>query len=641
MQVGPRVAASARRVVAVATAVVVAGMVAAPLPAVGRESAGQPTPHLVEFELPSSKGAPNDVVAGADGTVWVSVFNDKQIVHVNRDGTVRSVVPLSGGPTSLASDWAGGVWATEFASNAIVHVDDSGLATEYPVPTPAAMPANIVEFRGYVYFTESNTQKLGRFHLATKTMVEYPLVGSVTPWDLRGDLATGSLYITDTGTGTVWKRSMDGADQGSFAAASGVSSFGHTVGFGDPVTHGYSDGQIDELDPAAGTRSTVVSGRTEIAGVVAGGGSPAEVWFVDRGTDSFVVVDDTGATQEFPLPGTGRGLSGLTMTDGRYLWSAERSTGKLARIDVVAAIVTDRLGGATRYETAVQVSTDAYPTGAAMAFVTSGETFADALSAGPVAGLNHAPLLLTPRAGLAPVVRDELVRLGPSRVIVVGGPVAVSEGAFDAIRAALPDASVERIGGADRYAVSSALIASSLVPRGSEKIYLATGRDFPDALSAAPRAVNDKTAVLLVDGKSDRLNAAQSAAIATQLTTKDGRPKIVGGPQAVSPELEASVRASYSTVQRFGGQDRFEVSTAINMGWTAGPPYIASGAGFADALTGGAVAGAQGRSIILSRQECLPPAALAMMITTQTRRATLLGGEAALAPAVKALTVCP
>ena len=61
-----------------------------------------PGPHLVEFDLPNPKGAPNDVVAGADGSVWVSVFNDKQILRIAHDGTVLAKAQLTGGPTSLA-----------------------------------------------------------------------------------------------------------------------------------------------------------------------------------------------------------------------------------------------------------------------------------------------------------------------------------------------------------------------------------------------------------------------------------------------------------------------------------------------------------------------------------------------------------
>lgn len=83
-----------------------------------------------------------------------------------------------------------------------------------------------------------------------------------------------------------------------------------------------------------------------------------------------------------------------------------------------------RIAGETRYGTAVQVSQQAYPDGAATVYLATGEVFADALSGAMLAG--DAPLLLVPSCGDLPdVVAAEIARLGPSEVIALGGVNAV------------------------------------------------------------------------------------------------------------------------------------------------------------------------------------------------------------------------
>ncbi|GLK16264.1 cell wall-binding repeat-containing protein [Herbiconiux flava] len=599
-----------------------------------------PGPHLVEFALPNPHGAPNDVVAGPDGSVWVSVFNDKQILRVSHDGAVLATAQLTGGPTSLTTDDAGGVWATEYASNAIAHVDASAAVTEHSIPTPNSFPANIDVFKGYVYFTESNTQKLGRYNPANGALDEYPILGSVTPWDVRGDQNTGSLYITDTGSGTVWKRYLNGEDQGTFAPAAGTDLFGDLTDFEDTVSTGYTSHEISTVNATDAFAKVLEVNRREITGVTEIRTRSFQLWFADAGDNVFGTRID-GSQLEFAMPTANVGLSGIAATGDRYLWSAEKVTGKLARLDVAATIPPDRLSGTDRYATAAAIAKGAYPAGASIAFVTSGETFADALSAGPIAAHNEAPVLLSTKGVLSSAARAELLRLNPGRVVLIGGPAALSDGVLASIQEALPRAAVQRIGGSDRFAVSRALLNSDLAPRGSEKVFISTGRDFPDALSAAPVAAHAGSVVLLVDGKSTALSGDEMRAIATQLSPMYGVPQIVGGPNAVSTAIENQLRSTYKLTYRYNGSDRFEVSSALNKGWVSGQPaYVASGISFPDALAGGAVAGAQHRPIYLSQKSCIPAAAVDAFVINRAPSVTVLGGLVALSAEVERLTSC-
>ena len=106
----------------------------------------------------------------------------------------------------------------------------------------------------------------------------------------------------------------------------------------------------------------------------------------------------------------------------------------------------DRLSGVDRIAGAVKVSQEAYPETAGTAYVVSGYNFADALSAAPAAVKEHAPLLLTAQDALPTAVSDELKRLKPSKIVVVGGPNSVSDAVYAALTGLTGD-SIVRIQG--------------------------------------------------------------------------------------------------------------------------------------------------------------------------------------------------
>lgn len=81
-----------------------------------------------------------------------------------------------------------------------------------------------------------------------------------------------------------------------------------------------------------------------------------------------------------------------------------------------------RIQGADRYETAVQVSRVHYPNGADTVYIANGDSMVDALSAGPSI---NGPILLVGRS-LPHSTQQELRRLQPSNIVILGGTAAVS-----------------------------------------------------------------------------------------------------------------------------------------------------------------------------------------------------------------------
>jgi len=95
-----------------------------------------------------------------------------------------------------------------------------------------------------------------------------------------------------------------------------------------------------------------------------------------------------------------------------------------------------RLFGQTLYDTSAAISRASFEPGAPVVFIATGTRFPDALTGAPVAGKLGAPLLLTDPSTLPPVIATELARLKPGRIVILGGPGAVSVATASAIRTA-------------------------------------------------------------------------------------------------------------------------------------------------------------------------------------------------------------
>ncbi|TFV83808.1 cell wall-binding repeat-containing protein [Microbacterium sp. dk485] len=162
-----------------------------------------------------------------------------------------------------------------------------------------------------------------------------------------------------------------------------------------------------------------------------------------------------------------------------------------------SALTVDRIAGADRYETARLIAAEFGSTSAA--YIATGHDFADALGAAAVAGRTGAPVVLVRGNGAsldAATVRT-LSALGARDAVVVGGEGAVSAGiAADLSGHGL---AVTRYGGSNRFATNAALNNASF-GAGTGSIVLATGQDFPDALTGAVLAAERGVPIFVTYG---------------------------------------------------------------------------------------------------------------------------------------------
>lgn len=209
------------------------------------------------------------------------------------------------------------------------------------------------------------------------------------------------------------------------------------------------------------------------------------------------------------------------------------------------------------------------------------------------------------------------------------------------VRDALPaGTTVERIGGATRYETSELIVRDAFGESGAEEIFVATGRDFPDALAAGPAGAYGGVPVLLIDGR--KAVDSKTTQVLRDLSVE--WVSLVGGEQAISRTAESSLDRvdGVASVDRYAGADRYDTAATINDVSFFYPDValLANGTAFPDALAGGPLAAAFEAPLYLSTSTCLPLATADSIFNQQISGVLLLGGEVALSKSVATLEVC-
>jgi putative cell wall-binding protein len=287
----------------------------------------------------------------------------------------------------------------------------------------------------------------------------------------------------------------------------------------------------------------------------------------------------------------------------------------------------NRVSGDTRVETAAEISRAHFEPGVDVAFVTRHDAFPDALAGGPVAALAGAPILLTRTSSLPPATAQELRRLRPRRIVVLGGESVVS-GEVAALLGGLAPDGVRRQAGGDRFATAAAVATAGFGP-GVPVAYVATGLDFPDALAGGVAAAREGGPILLVsstDVPSPTLDALR--------TLRPERVVLLGGEAAIPGAVRERIAAvTGAQVERVWGPDRVATAAAISrraFPGGAGEVFVATGLDFPDSLAAVPPAHLRDAPLLLVTQR-VTAALRAEIVRLAPSRINVLGGENAVA----------
>ena len=199
---------------------------------------------------------------------------------------------------------------------------------------------------------------------------------------------------------------------------------------------------------------------------------------------------------------------------------------------------------------------------------------------------------------------------------------------FFATEALALQVNVQRVAGDTRYDTMAELISNVGGWNASDKVILASGANYPDALSASALAGVHDAPIILTDPTGLSSKAAD--------TIKQLRPStiyVVGGPSAVSDAvLQAATNICGSTTIRLYGSTRYETSLEIlrQCNFSSDTVIVATGANYADSLSISPFAYVTKSPIVL----CDPYGGLTQEAIEAIRaggfsRAILVGGNAA------------
>jgi putative cell wall-binding protein len=192
----------------------------------------------------------------------------------------------------------------------------------------------------------------------------------------------------------------------------------------------YTAGPVDRLaGPDRYATAAAISAGTFASGVAAAFIATGAA-FPDGLSGSAAAAHFNGPvllTQSGLLPGSTR--TELTRLAPQRIFvlggSGVVSDAVLTELDAYTAGPVTRLGGADRYATAAAASAATWAQ-SDVVYLATGANFPDGLAGGAAAGSLDVPLLLVRSTDVPSVVGQEIIRLHPTRIVILGGTGAVS-----------------------------------------------------------------------------------------------------------------------------------------------------------------------------------------------------------------------
>lgn len=260
----------------------------------------------------------------------------------------------------------------------------------------------------------------------------------------------------------------------------------------------------------------------------------------------------------------------------------------------------------------------------------------DVGAAAPLAGRLDAAVLYASKDELGQPTIDALEELDPERVLLMGGPAALTPAVQSQVRGVLSGATVERFSGDDRIdTAAKAALSEPAVPAG-RTVVIANGWSPPDVGAAAPLAASLEGSVLFANENS--LGAPTVAALGRLAPS---RVVIVGGLAALGTDIHSQIKAIVpaAVIERLSGTDRIDTAalgTDLAGVAVGGPVVLANGWSAPDVGIAAPLAAALDGSVLLTERSGLGERTTQALEDFGPSQIILIGGSDRLAEAIDA-----
>lgn len=263
----------------------------------------------------------------------------------------------------------------------------------------------------------------------------------------------------------------------------------------------------------------------------------------------------------------------------------------------------NRIYGANRYETSINIANNFSSETVQNVIVASGNNFPDALAGSVLSKQLNAPILLVNQSlngsqDSINYIKNHLDKNGI--VYVLGGPASVSNEYIDYVKS-LGFSNVKRLGGKNRFDTNRVIVESMNVEKGNP-VVIVNGNNFPDALSVSSIASLKGYPIMLsnasslseeIKGKVSKIEPSTVYLIGGQGSLNNN---IIDEVKSLVPNIEDK------NIVRIWGQNRYETSLNISKYFKLDTDtvVIANGENFPDALSGSALAAKLQAPILLT-----------------------------------------
>ena len=256
-----------------------------------------------------------------------------------------------------------------------------------------------------------------------------------------------------------------------------------------------------------------------------------------------------------------------------------------------------RIAGDTRVDTSIELAKSEFTGKVNSIIFATADNYPDALAGSVLAYQEDAPIILVGDSQkdmdkVLTYMKDYLTADG--KVFLLGGTGVVTENFANHVKAA-GYSNIIRLGGADRYETSSKIADYLNVSEGTP-VVIASGENYPDALSVSSAAAVNQYPILLVTKNTISNSVKDELA-----KIKPNKIYIIGENGVISSAVESNLASLSSNISRLGGADRYatSVSVASNFKLSGKSACITTGTNFPDALAGSVYAAKYNAPIIL------------------------------------------